>query len=66
MSAYMHNVLLRLRRLPLISAAFIEGRAIGGGAELATACDIRLCTERVSIGNYCKTHSSYNRILIFQ
>ncbi len=51
MSAYMHNTLLRLRRLPLISAAFIQGRAIGGGAELATACDIRLCTERVSIGN---------------
>ena len=40
----------RLRRLPLVSAAFIEGRALGGGAEVATACDVRLVTERVSIG----------------
>ena len=28
----------------------MQGRALGGGAEVATACDIRLVTERVSIG----------------
>ncbi len=50
MSAFMHRTLLRLRRLPLISAAFLQGRVLGGGAEVATACDIRLATERVSIG----------------
>lgn len=29
-------------RLPLISVALVEGRALGGGAELTTACDFRL------------------------
>ncbi|NWZ31398.1 ECHD1 decarboxylase, partial [Asarcornis scutulata] len=33
-----------LRRLPLISVALIQGKAIGGGAELTTACDFRLMT----------------------
>lgn len=28
-------------RLPLISVAVVEGRALGGGAELVTACDFR-------------------------
>ena len=34
----------------MVSATFMQGRALGGGAEIATACDIRLVTERVSIG----------------
>ena len=34
----------------MVSAAFMQGRVLGGGAEVATACDIRLVTERVSIG----------------
>ncbi|XP_075869077.1 ethylmalonyl-CoA decarboxylase isoform X2 [Nelusetta ayraudi] len=29
-------------RLPLISVAMVEGKALGGGAELTTACDFRL------------------------
>ncbi|XP_052475434.1 ethylmalonyl-CoA decarboxylase isoform X2 [Carassius gibelio] len=32
-------------RLPLISVALVEGRALGGGAELTTACDFRLMTS---------------------
>lgn len=28
-------------RLPLISVALVEGKALGGGAELTTACDFR-------------------------
>ncbi|KAM8871331.1 ethylmalonyl-CoA decarboxylase isoform 2-T2 [Spinachia spinachia] len=39
MSMFMQNALTRLLRLPLISVALVEGRALGGGAELATACD---------------------------
>ncbi|XP_049336533.1 ethylmalonyl-CoA decarboxylase isoform X2 [Astyanax mexicanus] len=32
-------------RLPLISVALVEGKALGGGAELTTACDFRLMTS---------------------
>ncbi|NWS67206.1 ECHD1 decarboxylase, partial [Crotophaga sulcirostris] len=33
-----------LCRLPLISVALVQGKAVGGGAELTTACDFRLMT----------------------
>ena len=42
MSIAMTAVLDTLRTLPMISAAVISGPAIGGGAELATACDFRI------------------------
>uniref|UniRef100_A0A8D3A018 Ethylmalonyl-CoA decarboxylase n=1 Tax=Scophthalmus maximus TaxID=52904 RepID=A0A8D3A018_SCOMX len=42
MCMFMQNALTRLLRLSLISVALVEGRALGGGAELATACDFRL------------------------
>eukprot|EP01134_Creolimax_fragrantissima_P005145 CFRG5145T1 len=42
MSYLMHHTTSRLRSLPLISVAAIEGAAVGGGAELATACDFRV------------------------
>ncbi|XP_077430972.1 ethylmalonyl-CoA decarboxylase [Vanacampus margaritifer] len=42
MCMFMQNVQTRLLRLPLISVALVEGRALGGGAELTTACDFRL------------------------
>ncbi|XP_035250583.1 ethylmalonyl-CoA decarboxylase isoform X1 [Anguilla rostrata] len=44
MCMFMQNVLTRLLRLPLISVALVEGRALGGGAELTTSCDFRLMT----------------------
>ncbi|RUS21718.1 ClpP/crotonase-like domain-containing protein [Endogone sp. FLAS-F59071] len=40
-SVLMQNTLTRLRGLPLFSIAGINGPALGGGAELATACDHR-------------------------
>nr|XP_046256651.1 ethylmalonyl-CoA decarboxylase isoform X2 [Scatophagus argus] len=42
MCMFMQNALTRLLRLPLISVALVEGRALGGGAEFTTACDFRL------------------------
>ncbi|KAF4087930.1 hypothetical protein AMELA_G00077200 [Ameiurus melas] len=45
MCMFMQNTLTRLLRLPLISVALVEGKALGGGAELATACDFRLMTS---------------------
>ncbi|KAM4040166.1 ethylmalonyl-CoA decarboxylase [Anomaloglossus baeobatrachus] len=45
MCMYMQKTLTRLQRLPIISVALVQGKAIGGGAEMCTACDFRLMTE---------------------
>ncbi|CAL8261050.1 unnamed protein product [Boreogadus saida] len=42
MCMFMQDALTRLQRLPLVSVALVEGRALGGGSELSTACDFRL------------------------
>jgi enoyl-CoA hydratase len=41
----------RVRRLPMPVIGLIDGYALGGGAELAYACDFRIGTPRVRIGN---------------
>lgn len=41
----------RVRRLPMPTIALLRGYALGGGAELAYACDFRLGTPDVKIGN---------------
>lgn len=45
----MHNLLTRLHQLPLVSTALVCGKAIGGGAELTTACDFRLMTSSAEV-----------------
>ena len=40
----------RVHRLPMPTVALIDGYALGGGAELAYACDFRIGTPRTRIG----------------
>ncbi|CAH1782240.1 unnamed protein product, partial [Owenia fusiformis] len=50
MRDFMQDVTRRLHNLPLVSLALVQGKALGGGAELTTACDFRLMTESACIG----------------
>lgn len=43
-------VFARLDRMPMASIAFVNGLALGGGAELALACTFRVGTERARFG----------------
>ena len=40
----------RLQNLSLITLCIVQGKAIGGGAELLTVCDFRLATRSSKIG----------------
>lgn len=43
------SIICRFSRLHLITAVLIEGRALGGGAELTTAADFRLMAHNAKV-----------------
>jgi cyclohexa-1,5-dienecarbonyl-CoA hydratase len=45
-----HRVLLALRRLPSITLAVVRGHCLGGGMELAAACDLIVADETARFG----------------
>ncbi|HYU15195.1 MAG TPA: enoyl-CoA hydratase-related protein [Candidatus Acidoferrum sp.] len=45
-----HGIFRRLHALDCVTVAAVQGAALGGGAELATFCDLVIASERATLG----------------
>jgi cyclohexa-1,5-dienecarbonyl-CoA hydratase len=45
-----HGIFRRLRRVPCATVSAVRGAALGGGAELATFCDVVIAAEDAKLG----------------
>jgi cyclohexa-1,5-dienecarbonyl-CoA hydratase len=45
-----HGIFRRLRTLECVTVAAVQGAAVGGGAELATFCDVVIAAENATLG----------------
>ncbi len=50
MLARFHDCFRKLSRLDIVTVSFVRGAALGGGCELALACDFVLASERAKFG----------------
>ncbi|WP_243289984.1 enoyl-CoA hydratase/isomerase family protein [Bacillus sp. FJAT-47783] len=50
MLSKMRDILYEWMMLPIPTFALLNGSAVGGGCELATACDFRIARENIKIG----------------
>ncbi|CAG7838645.1 unnamed protein product [Allacma fusca] len=48
-SCLMHDSVQRLRNLPLVSVAIVQGKSIGGGGEIMLSTDFRLFTQNTLV-----------------
>lgn len=49
-SSVMQHNMKRLQLLPMVSVALVEGKALGGGVELITTCDMRVFAPDARMG----------------